>query len=75
MTGATQGPGQVDRASPTHVRQDESAEVEVRLLRTLYELSASAGRRFDPGELVRLVGERACELLAADAVALCGRQA
>jgi PAS domain S-box-containing protein len=51
-------------------RPDERPEVEARLLRTLYELSASAGRSLDPGELVKLVVEHACELLRGDAVAL-----
>src|SRR5437868_10963800 len=52
------------------LRPDDSPEVEARLLRRLYELSASAGRSLDPGELVRLVAEHACELLHGDAVAL-----
>src|ERR1700738_5739857 len=41
-----------------------------RLLRTLYELSASARRTLDPGELVQLGAEHACELLHGAAVAL-----
>ena len=40
------------------------------MLRTLYELSVPAGRALDPGELVKLVAERACDLLHGDAVAL-----
>src|SRR5260370_17837703 len=52
------------------LRPDETPEVGARLLRTLYELSASAGRTLDPGELVKLVAEHACELLRGDAVAL-----
>src|ERR1700736_6253650 len=51
-------------------RPDETPEVEARLLRTLYELSASTGRTLDPGELIKLVAEHACELLHGDAVAL-----
>src|SRR5438477_8927383 len=51
-------------------RPDETPEVEARLLRTLYALSASAGRTLDPGELIKLVAEHACELLRGDAVAL-----
>ncbi|MCA1646449.1 MAG: GAF domain-containing protein [Chloroflexi bacterium] len=51
-------------------RPDQTPEVEARLLRTLYQLSASAGRTLDPGELVRLVAEHASELLRGDAVAL-----
>src|SRR5579859_5172448 len=51
-------------------RPDETPEVGARLLRTLYELSGSAGRALDPGELVKLVAEHACELLRGDAVAL-----
>src|SRR5229473_1772436 len=52
------------------LRPDETPAVEARLLQTLYELSASAGRTLDPGELVKLVAEHACELLRGDAVAL-----
>src|SRR5438067_9155982 len=52
------------------LRPEETPEAGARLLRTLYELSASAGRTLDPGELVRLVAEHACELLDGDAVAL-----
>src|SRR6266852_3282900 len=52
------------------LRSDETPEVGARLLRTLYELSYSAGRTLDPGELVKLVAEHACELLHGDAVAL-----
>ena len=52
------------------LRPDETPEVGARLLRTLYELSYSAGRTLDPGELVKLVAEHACELLHGDAVAL-----
>src|SRR5579859_2426663 len=51
-------------------RPDDIPEVEARLLRTLYDLSVPAGRALDPGELVKLVGERACDLLHGDAVAL-----
>src|ERR1700687_4359908 len=52
------------------IRPDNSPEVEARLLRTLYELSVPAGRALNPGELVKLVAERACGLLHGDAVAL-----
>jgi PAS domain S-box-containing protein len=52
------------------LRPDETAEAEARLLRTLYQLSASAGQALDPGELVKLVAEHARELLHGDAVAL-----
>src|SRR5882762_4185401 len=52
------------------LRPDETPEAGARLLRTLYELSYSAGRTLDPGELVKLVAEHACELLHGDAVAL-----
>jgi len=52
------------------LRPEETPEVGARLLRTLYELSYSAGRTLDPGELVKLVAEHACELLHGDAVAL-----
>src|SRR5260370_3007688 len=52
------------------LRPDETPEVGARRLRTLYELSYSAGRPLDPGELVKLVAEHACELLHGDAVAL-----
>ncbi|HEV7666399.1 MAG TPA: GAF domain-containing protein, partial [Chloroflexota bacterium] len=52
------------------IRPDNNPEVETRLLRTLYELSMSAGRTPDPGELVQAVVEQACELLDGDAVAL-----
>src|SRR5712692_5788022 len=52
------------------LRPDETPVVGARLLRTLYELSYSAGRTLDPGELVKLVAEHACELLHGDAVAL-----
>jgi PAS domain S-box-containing protein len=52
------------------IRPDNSPEVEARLLRTLYDLSVPAGRALTPGELVKLVAERACELLHGDAVAL-----
>lgn len=45
-------------------------DAEARLLRALHELSASAGRALDPGELVQLAALRACELLHGDAVAL-----
>src|SRR6202022_284954 len=54
----------------TGIRPDNSAEVEARLLRTLYELSVPAGRALEPGELVKLAAERACDLLLGDAVAL-----
>src|ERR1700687_633062 len=52
------------------IRPDNSPEVEARLLRTLYELSVPAGRALEPGELVKLAAERACDLLHGDAVAL-----
>src|SRR3979490_473971 len=52
------------------LRPEETPEAGARLLRTLYELSYSAGRTLDPGELVKLVAEHACELLHGDAVAL-----
>src|SRR5207253_11271731 len=52
------------------LRPDETPEVGARLLRRLSELSYSAGRTLDPGELVKLVAEHACELLHGDAVAL-----
>src|SRR5712691_11188865 len=52
------------------LRSDETPEVGARLLRTLYELSYSAGHTLDPGELVKLVAEHAGELLHGDAVAL-----
>jgi PAS domain S-box-containing protein len=52
------------------LRPDETAEAEARLLHTLYQLSASAGRTLDPGALVKLVAEHACDLLHGDAVAL-----
>src|SRR6202158_6125502 len=52
------------------IRPDNSPEVEARLLRTRYEVSVPAGRALNPGELVKLVGERACDLLHGDAVAL-----
>ncbi|HET6315257.1 MAG TPA: GAF domain-containing protein, partial [Chloroflexota bacterium] len=45
-------------------------DAEARLLKALHELSASAGRALDPGELVKLAALRACELLHGDAVAL-----
>src|ERR1700694_5426156 len=51
-------------------RPDNSPEVDARLLTTLYELSVPAGRALNPGELVKLVAERACDLLNGDAVAL-----
>ena len=54
----------------TAPRDEETHNVEARLLRTLYELSVSAGRPLDPGELVKLVAEHAGELLHGDAVAL-----
>jgi PAS domain S-box-containing protein len=43
---------------------------DARLLHALHELSASAGRAMDPGKLVTLAAQRACELLHGDAVAL-----
>src|SRR5436305_7679259 len=49
---------------------DEPPEVEARLLRTLFELSTSASRTLDPGDLIRLVAKHACDLLHGDAVAL-----
>src|SRR6202171_2944903 len=51
-------------------RPENSPGVEARLLRTLYEMSVPAGRALDPGELVKLVADRACDLLHGDAVAL-----
>src|SRR5471030_165991 len=51
-------------------RPDNFPEGEARLLRTLYELSVPGGRALNPGELVKLVAERACDLLHGDAVAL-----
>src|SRR5579859_1338502 len=51
-------------------RPDKAPEVEARLLRTLYEMSVPAGPALEPGELVKLVAERACDLLGGDAVAL-----
>jgi PAS domain S-box-containing protein len=51
-------------------RPEDSPGVEARLLRTLYELSVPAGHALDPGALVKLVAERACDLLKGDAVAL-----
>src|SRR3984893_9779111 len=51
-------------------RPDNFPEVEARLLRTLYELSVPAAHALDRGELVKLVAERACDLLHGDAVAL-----
>ncbi|HLZ31478.1 MAG TPA: GAF domain-containing protein [Chloroflexota bacterium] len=51
-------------------RPDNAPEVESRLLQTLYELSVPAGPALHPGELVKLVAERACDLLDGDAVAL-----
>jgi PAS domain S-box-containing protein len=54
----------------TAPRDEETHDVEARLLRTLYELSVSAGRKLDPGELVKLVAEHAGELLHGDAVAV-----
>lgn len=52
------------------IRPDDTPEVDARLLQTLYALSASTGRTLDPGELVKLVAEHACDLLRGDAVAL-----
>ena len=54
----------------TGIRPDETPEVGARLLRTMYELSTSAGRSTDPAEPVKLVAEQAAELLHGDAVAL-----
>jgi PAS domain S-box-containing protein len=54
----------------TSLRPNEIPEVEARLLRTLYDVSASGGRGIDPGELVKLVAEHAGELLHGDAIAL-----
>src|SRR5438105_8446324 len=48
----------------------ESPGVEGRLPRPLYELSTSAGRSLDPGDLVRLVAEHAAAVLQGDAVAV-----
>jgi PAS domain S-box-containing protein len=52
------------------LRPDDSPAVEARLLQTLYALSSSARRTLDPGELLRLAAEHACELLHGDAVVL-----
>ena len=49
---------------------DDVSRVQARLSRTLYELSTSAGRGLDPGDLVNLVAEHAGELVRADAVAV-----
>jgi PAS domain S-box-containing protein len=49
---------------------EETHTAQPRLPRTLYELSTSAGRSLDPGEVVKLVAEHAGELLHGDAVAL-----
>jgi PAS domain S-box-containing protein len=49
---------------------EETLHVEARPPRTLYELSTSAGRSLDPGDLVKLVAEHAGQLLHGDAVAL-----
>jgi PAS domain S-box-containing protein len=54
---------------PGH-RPDTTPEVDARLIRTLYELSTSAKRALDPGELIKVVAEHACQLLHGDAVAL-----
>src|SRR4051812_35905824 len=54
----------------TGLRREEPRGVEARLLYKLYELSSSAGRTLDPGELIKLVAEHTCELLHGDAVAL-----
>jgi len=51
-------------------RAEDSPEFEARLLRTLYEISVPAGHARDPGELVKLVAERACDLLRGDAVSV-----
>src|SRR5919197_4385366 len=52
------------------MRTSEPLDAEARLLQALHELSASAGRALDPGDLVKLAALRACELLHGDAVAL-----
>ncbi len=52
------------------MRRTEPLDAEARLLQALHELSASAGRALDPGDLVKLAAVRACELLHGDAVAL-----
>jgi GAF domain-containing protein len=49
---------------------EETLRVEARAPRTLYQLSTSAGRSLDPGDLVKLVAEHAVELLHGDAIAL-----
>jgi len=46
------------------------ADAGASLLHALHELSTSAGRALDPGELVKLAAVRACELLHGDAVAV-----
>ncbi|MDQ6674131.1 MAG: GAF domain-containing protein [Chloroflexota bacterium] len=51
-------------------RPEDAPGVEARLLRTLYELSVPAGVALNPGELIKLVAQRACDLLHGDAVAL-----
>jgi PAS domain S-box-containing protein len=48
----------------------ESPGAEGRLPRPLYELSTSAGRSLDPGDLVRLVAEHAAAVRQGDAVAV-----
>jgi len=63
-------PGTLEGSSPAAAPHPEPPAVEARLLRTLFELSVSASRSLDPGELVKLVAERVCDLLGADAVAL-----
>src|SRR5215471_7047467 len=54
----------------TGLRSEEPREVDARLLHRLYELSSSVGRILDPGDLIKLVAEHACDLLQGDAVAV-----
>ena len=62
--------GLEDEAPDAEAAPEVVPDAEARLLHALLELSASAGRALDPGELVRLTADRACELLQGDAVAL-----
>ena len=62
--------GVEDEAPDAEAAPEVVPDAEARLLHALLELSASAGRALDPGELVRLTADRACELLQGDAVAL-----
>jgi len=59
-----------DDALDAEARIGDAPDAEARLLRALHELSRSAGRALDPGELVRLTAVSACDLLHGDAVAL-----